>query len=1315
MPLLLRPPGNSESLGEVLGELGRFRKRVAVAAGLFAVVAIATGGVVLTGLGDVAFDLPPLARGLALVGTLTATGVCWLRAVAPALALRTDPLAVALELENRHPDLNDALASAVDFETAEAAGRPGSSPRLQELVLRQARRLADRHDFDSLAPTGRCWRNAWLSVLTLAVVVGAAVAGGDRARTALIRFLDPFGHHPWPTRTRVEILRPHPLPARVPKGEAFELEFVVRGVVPDRAVVAFRVLGGEEFTEEYPLVVGNDPQFPLAAVVTARLDPARLPTTFHFRIRCNDYEGDWQPVVVVPPPRLVPVDGRPSPQFHVTPPAYTGLPPHDLPDGTAVLEVPVGTVVRLRAGTDVRLTAAVLAFTGDRPVVDLASALAVVGHLNPLAAAATPQLAAAVGGDLPLTLDPSGTILTGTVMPSMSGMYALRLTDETGLTGTRLIEIRLIPDPVPTVTLLRPAPGQDPFVLSPSAVIPCHVAADDRTYAVRDTFLEYRVGRDGAPRRIGLTSADEVRAALAAVTGGAGVVAPVRPRTTEARATLPLSTFSREDGTPLRDGDRLLIRAAADDWDDVSPAKPPGYSAVVELVIASPESVEAWVQRELAALRPELLRLRDQQREARLKASEVLPEVDGTLTPADRDKLLATEQTQRQVRGRLADPTDGLKARAELLRETVRANDLTRSPVAERVEIVARELGRLVDYDLPVIEPALSDARQLGSRPPQPTPDRAVAERIRKGTRHQKAVEDTLGDLYDLLSVWGAAGDVRGEARALRDLIVRQAEEWDQVERPAPAADRDRAAARAEQAADQANQLIGRAIRLAAEQEARATQARAAAEARAQEAVRLRGEAESLPPGTPERSDRAARAARLETEADELRTTAARAEAEANALRAGLKTAGGQALPDDLRRAATAARQDRRSEAQDLLRSAAARLDQWIEALAERPAEAAPELAKKLRSTADDLDALAAAQDELRRKAAAAARNPDPAARAEDLRQLAREQERLQDRGRELLQRLNRDRADAAARDLRAALEQMEAARSDLDSGSPGMRAQNEAVDRLDAARDRLDAATAAAPQQLADERRRKLADAVKALLDRQTSRLAEADRLHGLVARNRGWERDHLVSYGDLAEAEQELAREVRALEPEFAPLPVLARVAAEAAAALDTAATRIAARRDDFDPALAFDPDLEAAHDRRVKRPMELAARRLEQLWQALRPDPPKPTAPRPPEAAPPGPAPTAPGGRPQDLVPPLAQLKLLRTLQAELNERTADFARRHPHAGQLTDEAREELKELEAAQREIAALFEQLARLFGEPDAAPRPPEPSPPEKP
>jgi hypothetical protein len=133
-----------------------------------------------------------------------------------------------------------------------------------------------------------------------------------------------------------------------------------------------------------------------------------------------------------------------------------------------------------------------------------------------------------------------------------------------------------------------------------------------------------------------------------------------------------------------------------------------------------------------------------------------------------------------------------------------------------------------------------------------------------------------------------------------------------------------------------------------------------------------------------------------------------------------------------------------------------------------------------------------------------------------------------------------------------------------------------------------------------------------------------------------------------------------------------------------------------------------------------MTLAARRLEQLLDALKQDEQKPKSKSDPRSKNPAKSanqapPTTGGGSVQDIVPPLAQLKVLKALQAELNQQTAEFAMAHPDPAKLTEEERDELKDLEKAQREIAAVFEQMPKLFDEhKQSKPEKPEADMPEK-
>src|SRR6185437_5644473 len=261
---------------------------------------------------------------------------------------------------------------------------------------------------------------------------------------------------------------------------------------------------------------------------------------------------------------------------------------------------------------------------------------------------------------------------------------------------------------------------------------------------------------------------------------------------------------------------------------------------------------------------------------------------------------------------------------------------------------------------------------------------------------------------------------------------------------------------------------------------------------------------------------------------------------------------------------------------------------------------------------------------------------------------LASEQQKLADETRELVQKLQRERNDDAAKDARNALDKMEAARDDLERGVNPANDQQDATEKLDGARDRLDKAEANAPQELSDEKRRKIADLVRALYERQKAAVAEADRLQEKVLAEKKWSRELQQSYKDLEDREQALAVEVRTLaEREFAELLVFERIVKDAAGAIEKAAAKAKVRRQDAvdaDPDVAFDAELEKANASRVRRPMTLALRRLEQVLEVLKPEnaPKKKNdekkADKPPEGTPT--SMTAPANG--DIIPPLAQLK-------------------------------------------------------------------------
>lgn len=188
------------------------------------------------------------------------------------------------------------------------------------------------------------------------------------------------------------------------------------------------------------------------------------------------------------------------------------------------------------------------------------------------------------------------------------------------------------------------------------------------------------------------------------------------------------------------------------------------------------------------------------------------------------------------------------------------------------------------------------------------------------------------------------------------------------------------------------------------------------------------------------------------------------------------------------------------------------------------------------------------------------------------------------------------------------------------------------------------------------------------------------------------------------IAEEFGEFARQ------DLEPYPVFLKISEQAEAQLRRAAELFLNRQSDVADHIAdpFDLEIETLADRQTRRPLQTAIRRLDILLKALeeakdkKAEAPKPDEPsEPQEPMPNSEMPEKPQAKPQPGIPPLVQLKALREVQAELNERTAEFDQLHPDKSQLADYDLAELQDLQRSQREVAELLEQLAEQFQKPE--------------
>ena len=129
----------------------RWRLRsIALLRGIGALGAWLIGCVLLVGALDFSLQLPALVRALALVGILVGSAWIIARWLLQPLTTPVDNFHLALRLEEHYPELNDALASAIQFMEQPWEDEETSSPLLRRVTVRRAVRLAEECDFAEL-------------------------------------------------------------------------------------------------------------------------------------------------------------------------------------------------------------------------------------------------------------------------------------------------------------------------------------------------------------------------------------------------------------------------------------------------------------------------------------------------------------------------------------------------------------------------------------------------------------------------------------------------------------------------------------------------------------------------------------------------------------------------------------------------------------------------------------------------------------------------------------------------------------------------------------------------------------------------------------------------------------------------------------------------------------------------------------------------------------------------------------------------------------------------------------------------------------
>jgi hypothetical protein len=664
-----------------------------------------------------------------------------------------------------------------------------------------------------------------------------------------------------------------------------------------------------------------------------------------------------------------------------------------------------------------------------------------------------------------------------------------------------------------------------------------------------------------------------------------------------------------------------------------------GRSEPRVLFVITPDQLLLRMAVRQSQLLAELTRVLQLQREARSPVQELeirLHEAAG-LKQADIELLQAAEFKQREVARSLTSRSDGLPLLVLGLLADLESNRIDNLDFQHRLERLLAEFDRLEREHLPPIGIELTAAVKgslvrLQSSPQPAGRDAEGESHLTSAGEHQQQVIASLEGLLAGLRQWD---DYRRFHRELAQLLRDQEE----AARNTTAlgrltVGRDLKELTPEQSAD---------LRVMAERQFELARRETRLEEEMERTAAALAASDPLAAGT---------------------LTDAVAEARRLAIAADMSAAGGKIRNNGLGLAP--------ADQQRVLQN----LQEVLDILANNRRQELARLVRKLGEVDKDLDALGKRQEGLRRKldenAGTPAGDPQGEKQRAQLQQLARQQEELRRQAEQLGRRLERLLADEAAKAADKAAGQMDQARRDAEAGN-GQGASRDAQQAEEALKDavqQLRQKRFEVEAQLAMEQQARLQDAIKYLQQRE-ERIAVETREFADIEHGGGLTRTQVSSLLELAHQQDLLRGETGRVAQGLDPANIFRMALSAAVDEMGRAFSLLQQRQ--TGPA--------------TQQSEQNAVERLKLILAAMEPE-------KPGEQAGGGGAGDRggqqPGGQPGGVLP-LAQLKLLKLLQEDLNLRTQRLNQAEA-AGKPNEELREQYAE---EQGRLSELTFQLLR--------------------
>src|SRR5579859_6620777 len=135
---------------QLIERLSRLRRRLWLTVAFYGgclLFSFLAAVVVIAGLLDWLYHIPGIVRALALVSGLAGGGIIFYRHLFHPLAGKVDDLSLALRVERAYPDLNDGLASTVQFIQRAQERSVDDSASMRHAVVRRTVNQTRKRDF----------------------------------------------------------------------------------------------------------------------------------------------------------------------------------------------------------------------------------------------------------------------------------------------------------------------------------------------------------------------------------------------------------------------------------------------------------------------------------------------------------------------------------------------------------------------------------------------------------------------------------------------------------------------------------------------------------------------------------------------------------------------------------------------------------------------------------------------------------------------------------------------------------------------------------------------------------------------------------------------------------------------------------------------------------------------------------------------------------------------------------------------------------------------------------------------------------------